>query len=111
MLYEHHARITRAAGGTHDHSGAFVPGTPLVLYDGQADYQDGGRREVRQESGRPVRVALDNLFLEQEAAVHDIQPGDAVEIRRYGPDGAVAETITRTVASVTRLDGSLGLKA
>jgi hypothetical protein len=106
MRYPHRWRCVRASPGTQDpDTGAFVPASPTVIYDGPADVQDEGSALRRDAEGRAVEVSDAVVFLRDEPRAPLHRTGDRGEIT--WEDGAKS---TAEVQKVVRLDGKLHLR-
>lgn len=105
MSYPHRLSITREGTGSQDpDTGAWTPGTAVMIYDGPADVQDGGETIQRDSDGRPTAVSDATAYLEDERAVGSIYVGDRAVVT--WEDGTTADA---RVLKVVRLDGKLQL--
>lgn len=111
MKYPHHLLITTPGEGEaieDPETGTYTPPEPVVVYDGRADVQDVGSSVVYgQDNVSKNSEAV--AFLEKESVISSIKSGMAVVVT-WNPDGSADDTEDAVVESITRLDGTVGLR-
>ena len=109
MKYPHSWRCVRDdpdnPGSQDPDTGEWTPAADTVVYDGAADCQDEGEVLQRDAEGRAVTMSEAVLYLEDEAAAPDHEPGDVGTVT--WEDGSTDDA---EVQKVVRLDGKLLLR-
>lgn len=105
MSYPHRLLVTREGAGAQDpDTGAWTPGAPVSVYDGEADVQDEGETIQRDSDGRPTKVSDATAYLADESGIGSFREGDVAVVT--WEDGTTADAV---VQRVVRLDGKLQL--
>ena len=111
MRYPHWIRITTPGEGEpveDPEAGTYTPPDPEVIYDGPADVQDVGA-EVIYGVDQTTKRSGATAFVEDESIIPLVRSGMSVVIT-WNPGEDPLQTEDAVVETVTRLDGTIGLK-